>query len=147
MLGLRGCGIFHFLKKWNDTLAPPRPTTGLGPRSGEDPLIPSSLVAWGGAEVAAVPAALSVTGVSFLLVVGCLGIAQFADGAEGQIRQEEVAGAVHPEVLAHERAEPGHVLVSDWVPLGLELADGGVKVDSPPQNNAIQNKSEDAELF
>lgn len=84
--------------------------------------IPSSLVAWGGTEVAATPA-LSVTGVSFL-VVGCVGVAQVADGAGCQIRQEGVAGAVHAEVLAHERAESGHVLVSDWVPLGLGLADG-----------------------
>jgi hypothetical protein len=111
--------------------------------------IPSSLVALSGAEVTAAPAALSVTGVSFLLVVGCVGcvgVAQVADGAGGQIRQEEVVGAVHSEVLAHERAESGHVLVSDWVPLGLELADGGVKVDGRPQNHAIQNESEDAEL-
>lgn len=92
------------------------------------------------------PAALSVAGVSFLVVVGCVGVAQVADGAGGQIRQEEVVGAVHPEALAHERAESGHVLVSDWVSLGLELADGDVKVDSRPQNHAIQNKPEDAEL-
>jgi hypothetical protein len=43
--------------------------------------IPSSLVAWGGTEVGAMPAALSIAGVSFLGVVGCVGVAQVAIGA------------------------------------------------------------------
>jgi hypothetical protein len=91
--------------------------------------IPGSLVAVGGAEVAAVPTTSSITRVTFLIVVRCVRVAEVADGAGGQIRQEEVVGAVHPEVLAHERAEPRHVLVPDRVALRLELADGGVKVE------------------
>ena len=50
------------------------------------------------------------------------------------------------EVAADERGQAGHVLLAHGVALCPELADGGVRVDRRPQNDAIQDKAERAEL-
>jgi hypothetical protein len=50
------------------------------------------------------------------------------------------------EVPADERRQASHVLIPYRVALRFELADGGVQVHRGPQNNAIQDESEDAEL-
>jgi hypothetical protein len=81
-----------------------------------------------------------------VVLVRGVGVAQPADGSWGQVGKDEGIGAVDPQAAADERGEPGHVLVPDRVALGLELADGGVQVDGRPQNEAIQDKAEGAEL-
>lgn|GEM_PF-1465832 len=49
---------------------------------------------------------------------------------------------INAQVGADERGQAGHVLVQDRVALGLELSDGGVQIDSRPQNNTIQDQAE-----
>lgn len=44
------------------------------------------------------------------------------------------------------RGQAGHVLVTDRVALRLESADGGVQVDHRPQNDAVQDETQDAQL-
>jgi hypothetical protein len=53
---------------------------------------------------------------------------------------------VDPEVPADERGKPGHILLEHGVALGPELADGGIEVDGRPQDDAIQDQAEGAEL-
>lgn len=53
---------------------------------------------------------------------------------------------MHAEVGAHERGQPGDVLIKDGVALGAEGRDGGVEVDGVPQDYAVQDEAEDAEL-
>src|SRR6266702_2585813 len=55
-------------------------------------------------------------------------------------------GPVDAQVPAHERGEPGHVLIEDRIALGPELADGGIQVDGRPERHAVQHQAEGAEL-
>jgi hypothetical protein len=82
--------------------------------------------------------------VSVVVFLGVVGVAEFADGAGGEVRQDEAVGAVDAEVLADEGREPGHVFLQDRVALGPELADGGVEVDGGPQHDAVQDEAEGA---
>ena len=93
----------------------------------------------------AVPATLWLRW-SLVIIVGSVGVAQVADGPGGQVRKNEAVGAVDAEVPADERGKPGHVLLEHRVALGPELADGGIEVDGRPQDDAIQDKAERAEL-
>jgi hypothetical protein len=64
----------------------------------------------------------------------------------GHVREGEGIGPVDARVPAHERREPGHVLIEDRVALGPELADGGIQVDGRPERHAVQHQAEGAEL-
>jgi hypothetical protein len=81
--------------------------------------------------------------VSVVVFLGVVEVAEFADGAGGEVRQDEAVGAVDAEVLADEGREPGHAF-QDRVALGPELADGGVEVDGGPQHDAVQDEAEGA---
>jgi len=82
-----------------------------------------------------------------VVLVRGVGVAQVADGARGQVREGESIGPVDAQVPAHERGEPGHVLIEDRIALGPELGDRGVQVHRGPQDHAIQDESEHAELI
>ena len=81
-----------------------------------------------------------------VVLVRGVGVAQVADGARGQVREGESIGPVDAQVPAHERGEPGHVLIEDRIALGPELADGGIQVDGRPERHAVQHQAEGAEL-
>jgi hypothetical protein len=56
------------------------------------------------------------------VVGGGIGITQLA-----QLREQKAVGAVHAEVPADERRQPGHVLLTDRVAPGLQLTDGRIQ--------------------
>ena len=53
---------------------------------------------------------------------------------------------MHAQVLAGKRAEACDVLLADRAALVLDLFDGGVEVRGVPQDNTIQDQTQDAEV-
>ena len=67
-------------------------------------------------------------------------------GAFGQIRGRERVLPVDIDMPSHERAEPGDVFVANRISLSAQLLQRGINVDRVPENNAVQDDAQGAEL-